>query len=284
MSAVKKDGAAPGICKKQAVSQKPPAVFFHAGAILSTGDGMKRHLSLFSFSVLLLLPVLLYTPDPRAVPAAGSAEVQAADGLKYVALTFDDGPRADTTAPLLDGLRIRGASATFFLIGQQIPGNEALLQRMAAEGHQIGNHTYSHVILEDAADNAIVEEIHKTQVLLEEILGPGDYSLRPPYGQVDRTLSSLIETPMIYWSLDPEDWKVLDAAQVAQTVTSAIQPGDIVLLHDFYPTSVEAALRIIDTLQPRGYAFVTVRDLFERYGTHPQPGELYRTATATPPW
>ena len=233
--------------------------------------------------ILFLLPAVLYTPGPRAVTAGGDAPAATGD-LKYVALTFDDGPRADTTAPLLDGLAARGVSATFFLIGEQIPGNEDLVRRMAARGHQVGNHTYSHVILENATDNAIVEEIHKTQVLLEEILGPGDYWLRPPYGMVDRGRAELIQTPMIFWSLDPEDWKVLDGAKVAQTVTAEVQPGDIVLLHDFYPTSVEAALQIIDTLQPQGYAFVTVADLFSIYGTEVVLGELYCTATTTRTW
>ena len=252
--------------------------------MLSTGDGMKRRLVPFLLFALLLLPALLYAPGPRAVSAGSGAALTETGDVKYVALTFDDGPRTDTTAPLLDGLAVRGASATFFFIGEQIPGCEDLVRRMAAEGPQVGNHTYSHAILESASDNALVEEIHKTQVLLEEVLGPGDYWLRPPYGMVDRERVELIRTPMIFWSLDPEDWKVLDAAQVAEAVLSQIQPGDIVLLHDFYPTSVEAALQIIDALQPLGYAFVTVESLFQVYGTAPLLGELYCTATTIRTW
>ena len=246
---------------------------------------MKPRWILFPILLLFLsLPALLYAPEPRAVTAGIGTSAADTDDLKYVALTFDDGPRADTTAPLLDGLASRGASATFFLIGEQIPGNEGLIRRMAREGHQIGNHTYSHVILEESADNALVEEIHKTEVLLEEILGPGDYWLRPPYGMVDRKRVDLIRTPMIFWSLDPEDWKILDAEQVAQAVISDVQPGDIVLLHDFYPTSVEAALQIIDALKPRGYVFVTVEELFRICGTEPVLGELYCTATTVRTW
>ena len=89
---------------------------------------------------------------------------------------------------------------------------------------------------------------------------------------------------MIFWSLDPEDWKVLDSGQVVERVLSQIQPGDIILLHDFYPTSVEAALQIIDALQPQGYAFVTVEVLFQIYGTTPLLGELYCTATTIRTW
>ena len=241
---------------------------------------MKRFLAILA---LFSLPVLLYTPGQRAVSASSNGAAVSGD-CKYVALTFDDGPRADTTSVLLDGLQARSVSATFFLIGEQIPGNEDLLRRMAAEGHQIGNHTYSHAILEDAADNAIVEEIHKTEVLLTDVLGTDTYWLRPPYGMVDRARTSLIKTPMIFWSLDPEDWRVLDAEKVTDTIVHSVQPGDIILLHDFYPTSVKAALQVIDRLQPQGYEFVTVEDLFAHYGTIPVLGELYCNATTIRTW
>lgn len=194
---------------------------------------------------------------------------------KYVALTFDDGPRADTTGRLLDGLLERDAAATFFVIGEQIPGNEDLLRRMAAEGHQIGNHTYSHVRLMNADKNAAVEEIHKTEVLLKEAVGDGEFWLRPPYGLIDRQRAALVRTPMVYWTVDPEDWKLLNKDKVVAAVLKHVQPGDIVLLHDFYPTSVDAALEIIDRLQGEGYVFVTVEELFRIQEVDPQCGTLY---------
>ena len=144
---------------------------------------------------LLLLPVWgCSRPAELESPAAGPAEIPLeilgeldGDTLealveepKYVALTFDDGPRASTTSRLLDGLLERGAAATFFVIGQQIPGNEALLRRMAAEGHQIGNHTYSHVRLAGADKDAVVEEIHKTEVMLQAAVGQGSFCCARP--------------------------------------------------------------------------------------------------------
>ena len=149
---------------------------------------------------------------------------------KYVALTFDDGPRADTTTRLLDGLLERGAAATFFVIGEQVPGNAGLLKRMRAEGHQIGNHTYSHVRLLKTDKDTVVEEIHKTEVLLKELVGEGSFWLRPPYGLIGSERAKLIKTPMIYWSVDPQDWKLLDAAKVADAVTGCVRPGDILSL------------------------------------------------------
>ena len=92
---------------------------------------------------------------------------------------------------------------------------------MRAEGHQVGNHTYDHTRLLEAEPEEVVEEIHKTEVLLTELLGEGDYWLRPPYGAIDETRSALVETPMSYWTVDPEDWKLLDAAKVAETPRSS---------------------------------------------------------------
>ena len=146
---------------------------------------------------------------------------------------------------------------------------------MRAEGHQVGNHTYDHTRLLEAEPEEVVEEIHKTEVLLTELLGEGDYWLRPPYGAIDETRSALVETPMIYWTVDPEDWKLLDAAKVADHVVSHAEPWGILLLHDFYPTSVEAALEIVDRLQGEGYTFVTVEELFRIRGVEPKAGCLY---------
>ena len=200
-----------------------------------------------------------------------------AEGTKYVALTFDDGPRRETTEVLLDGLAERGAQATFFVIGTQIlcGDNDALLERMIAEGHQVGNHTYSHVRLISAQESTVIEEIQKNNVILKNVLGDGDYWLRPPYGMINSGQAKLVDTPMIYWTLDPEDWKWLDTKKVVDIVLENIDAGDIVLLHDFYPSSVQAALEIIDRLQPEGYVFVTVKELFEIYGVDPQNGLLY---------
>lgn len=228
-------------------------------------------------------------PDLSAYSAAGTAEIPVeilgeldeatlaalVDEPKYVALTFDDGPREDTTTALLDGLLERGAAATFFVIGLQVPGNEGLLQRMKSEGHQIGNHTYSHVRLKTADKDSVVEEIHKAEVLLTEAVGEGSFWLRPPYGALDSQRAALIRTPMIYWSVDPQDWKLLDTQKVVDAVLCAVQPGDIILLHDFYSTSVKAALEIVDRLQAEGYDFVTVEELFRIQGVEPQAGTLY---------
>ena len=210
-----------------------------------------------------------------AVPAAGEAQVPSE---KLIAITFDDGPRRETTERLLDGLRERGVSATFFLIGRQIAGNEDLVERMAAEGHQVGSHTWNHVRLLDVSRDTLRGEVERTQAVLEELLGPGEYWLRPPYGAVDEADRRLIRVPMIKWSVDPRDWERLDAEAVTGAVLEAAAPGRIILLHDIYPTSVDAALAVVDALTGDGYRFVTVEELLTWGGIVPEPGVLYCSA------
>lgn len=234
---------------------------------------------------LLLLAVVFSGNEEELKKASASAQISAEEEApKYIALTFDDGPRADTTAVLLEGLDQRGVEATFFLIGEQIPGNEWLVRWMAESGHQIGNHTYTHVKLQGSNKDTILQEINKTEVLLTNILGEKDYWLRPPYGLIDDKEKALVKTPMVYWSVDPEDWKLLDTEKVTAYVTGHVKDGDIVLLHDFYPTSVQAALQIVDKLQAQGYKFVTVEELMRLKGTVPQAGKIYSSATEERSW
>lgn len=213
------------------------------------------------------------TGEARAVETAETGE-------RYLALTFDDGPRRGITDRLLDGLGQRGARATFFVVGEQIGGNEDLIRRMAAEGHQIGNHTYSHTRLLDAEPETVIREIRRTEVLLAQLTGAESCWLRPPYGLIDSQRAALVDTPMIYWSVDPEDWRLLDARRVVDQVQSQVTEGDIILLHDFYPSSVDAALELVDRFQGEGYTLVTVEELFRLQGVVPQPGVLYASPTA----
>lgn len=223
---------------------------------------------------LILLPIFLLTLG------AGSMTPNET-GTRYLALTFDDGPRRETTERLLDGLAERNAKATFFVIGDQIEGNEDLIRRMDAEGHQIGNHTARHTNLQRSSAEQTVTEINKTEVALNSALGKsGNYWLRPPWGLIGRSQQRLIKTPMIHWSIDPEDWKTLNTAQVVEQVVRQAEDGAIVLLHDYYPSSVDAALQIIDILQKQGYQFVTVEELFAQEGVTAENGQIYKTPTS----
>ena len=168
---------------------------------------------------------------------------------KRVALTFDDGPHPSNTVLLLDGLRERNVKATFFLIGRNIPGNEAVVRRIYEEGHLIGNHTYDHVDLTSMGKEEACRQALETSRLVQEITGQGTEFIRAPFGAWNKELEACTGMIHVKWSVDPLDWT---------TESETIEDGDIILLHDWYKSSVEAALQIVDTLLERGYEFVTV--------------------------
>lgn len=234
----------------------------------------KQRLLFLAVAAFILLGTV---SGSRSIPADGTAVIP--EESKYIALTFDDGPRQGTTDRLLDGLRERGASATFFLVGEQAQANPKLVQRMKAEGHQIGNHTWSHVRLEEATSAVIRDEVSNNEAFLKELLGEDDYWLRPPYGLLTPGTESQITVPMVKWSVDPRDWESRDTAKVVEAVLKDAKPNSIILLHDIYPTSVEAALQVVDALQAEGYWFVTVEELLRLNGVVPQAGIMYRTGT-----
>ena len=225
---------------------------------------------------LCVLGLVLLLPAQSPVRQADAPAQVTLDGPPLVALTFDDGPRSSTTGPLLDGLALREVPATFFLVGNRIPGNEDLVRRMAAEGHQIGIHTYDHVELKGLSRRDFDLQVGKTRALITGLVGEGNYWLRPPYGLLDKTAAGWCGGPVILWSVDPEDWKDSDVDRVVAAVVEHVSDGDIILLHDLFPSSAQAALRIVDTLLDRGYCFVTVEQLMAERGVTPEAGVRYR--------
>lgn len=225
----------------------------------------------------LLAALLLSGCAPAAEPAATEPAEPAGEPV-YMALTFDDGPSPTYTPRLLEGLSQRGVKATFFLVGSQIEGREDLVRRIRQEGHQIGNHSFSHGALTDLSTADALADLEKCDRALRQVLGDGTYWLRPPYGFIsDRELCAL-GTPAICWSVDTEDWKSRDVDSILDIVLRQAGDGDILLLHDCYATSVTAALKIVDRLQPKGVRFVTVEELFRIKGVEPACGGLYRRA------
>ena len=224
---------------------------------------------LFALALPLLTEGLLST---RALPADGPAPVE----RPVVALTFDDGPRRSTTEKLLDGLAQRGVHATFFLVGEMLEGNGDLVERMAAEGHQIGLHTYDHVWLTALSAADFEKQVGRTRQVLTEMAGEGSYWLRPPYGGVDRGVEKRAGSPIILWSVDPEDWNDKNVERIVEHIVSNARDGDIILLHDIYPTSVEAALQVVDRLHAKGFLFATVEELAQLRHVEVKNGEVYR--------
>jgi peptidoglycan/xylan/chitin deacetylase (PgdA/CDA1 family) len=207
------------------------------------------------------------TPTPSAAPSDAPQKASYSscrvDG-PYIAMTFDDGPHPILTPRLLDMLKARGIRATFFLIGQNAAEYPDIVRRIAAEGHEIGNHTWNHPQLTKLSPSALREEIERTSSTIAEIIGKPLVVMRPPYGAT--SLYQPLDEPrirmkVILWSVDPLDWKYRNSARVESQILAGAQPGAIILSHDIHATTVAAMPDVFDSLLARGYKFVTVSEL-----------------------
>ncbi len=178
-----------------------------------------------------------------------------------IAITFDDGPDPVYTPQLLDGLKERGVRASFFVMGKQAEAYPDLVRRMQEEGHLIGNHTYTHVQLSKKNRESFKEELLKTNELIREITGEEVQFVRPPYGSWDKKLETELTMLPVLWTIDPMDWCSSDVSGIVKEVTGKAKENAVILMHDAYPSSVTAALEIVDILQKQGYEFVTVDEL-----------------------
>lgn len=198
----------------------------------------------------------------ETVPADSTEETEyPVQENKKIALTFDDGPHPYYTEQLLDGLAERGVKATFFLLGCNIEGNEEVVRRMAEEGHLIGNHTYYHVDITTLSQEEACAEIQDTSRKITEITGEPVEYVRPPFGNWSQELECEVMMIPIFWSVDTLDWSTRNADLLVQQVVSEVEENDIILMHDSYKSTVQAALRIVDLLQAEGYEFVTADEL-----------------------
>lgn len=230
---------------------------------------MKRRLALSLAVILGIMGIFMFQEKELRVSAAqavagkGMLELvkQGREEKPKVALTFDDGPSKRYTPALLDGLKERGVHASFFLMGKNIEGNEEIVRRMEEEGHLVGNHTYNHVQLDKVTRQEAKEEVEKTSNEIFEITGVYPSYVRPPFGAWPKDLEFCITMVPVFWNIDTLDWQTKNADSVVRIVEKNVQDGSIILMHDGYETSVEAALRIVDLLTEAGYEFVTVDEM-----------------------
>lgn len=183
------------------------------------------------------------------------------DLTKRIAITFDDGPHPYYTKQLLDGLKKRGVKATFFVTGEHAELHSDIIERMSEEGHLIGNHTYSHIQLTKRNREVFKEELIKTNELIKSITGHEVVYVRPPYGSWDKTFESELNMFPVMWTIDPLDWCSDNVACITLNVVANAKENDIILMHDYYGSTVTAALAVIDELTEQGYHFVTVEEI-----------------------
>jgi peptidoglycan/xylan/chitin deacetylase (PgdA/CDA1 family) len=236
-------------------------------------------------------------PVPRNPDLALSSNFSTAEAIsfsrvpvtgKFIAMTFDDGPHPSNTPRLLDILRARNIKATFYVIGRNVDLYPQIVRRTVAEGHEIGNHTYTHRLL-----TKVMEELTRCRDAVGRAAGVQPRTMRPPYGGLLQRQRQMIHAefgyPTILWNVDPLDWKRPGRSVVTARILSATTPGSIVLAHDLHGTTVDAMPATLDGLLQRGFQFVTVSQLLALrptaatvHNTVPQPTDTLPATMGEP--
>lgn len=189
----------------------------------------------------------------------------------YIAITFDDGPHASNTPRLLDMLRARNIKATFYVIGKNVELYPGIVRRTVAEGHEIGNHSYTHTKLSGLSNDRVMSEMRKTDDAVFNACGLRPRTMRPPYGALTQTQRQMVHQafgyPTILWDVDPLDWKRPGSSVVTSRILSGTKNGSIILVHDLHGSSVDAMPETLDGLLRKGFRFVTVSQLLAMAGT-----------------
>lgn len=192
---------------------------------------------------------------------------------KVVALTFDDGPDEVFTPQILDILKKYNIKATFFTVGEKVEYNKKLIQREFKEGHEIGNHTYTHINVSKNGYNKIKKEIGDTQDIIKSVTGVYPKVFRPPYRAISKDMCEVIkqnDMNIVLWSyVDARDWSNPGVSSIVKTIEDGVQNGGIILLHDYNKVrtpksqTIEAIEIMIPDLIQKGYKFVTVSELID---------------------
>ena len=182
-------------------------------------------------------------------------------GKMLAALTFDDGPSSETTPRLLDILQQKDAPATFFTLGSKAAAYPDIIKRQFKEAHEVASHTMYHQNLIRIPTASAVSDINEAKSILKSILGHDPIYTRPPYGNINDTVRATVGTPIILWSVDTEDWKSKNVDSIIATAMNEVHDGAIILMHDIYPTTVDAVPILIDKLRENGYELVTLSEL-----------------------
>ena len=182
-----------------------------------------------------------------------------------VAMTFDDGPHPTLTPRLLDILGQRGIRATFYVIGSRARRHPGLIRRIVAEGHEIGNHSWSHPYLNRRSTDAMFNEIDRTNQVVYDYTGLAPVTFRPPYGAFTQSQRRMLHEqrhmPTILWSVDPQDWRRPGSSVVTSRILLRSHPGAIILSHDIHAATIAAMPSTMDGLLSRGYEFATMSQM-----------------------
>ncbi len=191
-----------------------------------------------------------------------------------VALTYDDGPHRPTSLPVAEYFNANNSAITFFWLGERIELNKDLVKEISQLGHEIANHSYNHPNFNTISDDALKYQTDTMNEQIKEITKQDSVLIRAPYGASNDTVRSKINSPLIMWSIDTEDWRTRDEASNIQSVRNTIFDGAIILMHDLYEPSVNAGMKLLDEYKDE-YQFVTVSELYQYKGVKLENGQMY---------
>jgi peptidoglycan/xylan/chitin deacetylase (PgdA/CDA1 family) len=242
-------------------------------------------LSVFTVALLLVLAIVASAQNTAATPPAPSPTAGVTEKITftdvnvdgpYIAMTFDDGPHATNTPKLLEMAARRHIKLTFFVLGECVEQNPTVLQREVAEGHEIGNHSWSHPNLAKLSDQAVRSQLQRTEDIIVKTAGVKPKLMRPPYGELTKRQRVWVNHDfgykVILWDVDPLDWKRPGPSVVARRIIAGARPGSIILSHDIHPPTIEAMPQVFDALLAKGFKFVTVSELLamDKGGERPE--------------
>ncbi len=185
--------------------------------------------------------------------------------MKYVALTYDDGP-CDNTLEILDVLEEYDVHATFFTLGQLVERYPNIIRKEAARGHEVANHTYAHETLTKLSKDDAKEQIDKADEAITTVLGYPSKVCRAPGGSINEKVATYVGKPFIDWTVDTNDWKYRDPEHVWTFIARNAGNYDIVLMHDIRPTTTDGTRKAVPYLLEQGFTLVTVSELLELVG------------------
>ena len=234
-------------------------------------------------------PIAVWTPEKNNRNILAESRITFSfvhvDG-PYIAMTFDDGPSATLTPKLLDILAAHQIKATFFVIGENVAEHPEIVARAAREGHEIGNHSWSHPNFAKMSDDGVRSQLQRTDDAIKSATGSRPTLLRPPYGSITvrekRWIHDQFGYQIILWDVDPYDWKRPGPSVVRNRILKETRSGSIVLSHDIHPGTIEAMPSTFDALEAKGFKFVTISELIRM--AVPQPSQApAETRESTPP-
>lgn len=222
-------------------------------------------------------PAVPQSPVPRLTqPRDFVTLAEVRTNRAAVALTFDDGPHPVHTPILLDILARYNAKATFYVVGQMARRSPDILRRIVAEGHELGNHSWTHPMLSQMGNATFMREIDRTQEVIWRTVGAVPVTMRPPYGAITGRQSSMLDSarniPTIMWSVDTQDYRRPGPSVVAARMVNGARPGAVILAHDIHGPTVRAVPAALEGIAARGLETVTMSELlgWNRWGPRGQ--------------